>query len=186
MNNWKLCLSSRDKGGNSPEGHRWQLISPKRLDRLERLASDLLNQNQSPIYCREGNEPEGITLSGCSKFAKLTVNLVRVLAFGQTGTKISDAKADARTDSHVRKRANRNRNFRQSPSFKIRGSAWSRNVADPNVISGLPDHGRTNRPILASQRSPNTGRRAYSVSTYVLGASADHVRSLGGGQASDR
>jgi hypothetical protein len=32
----------------------------KRLDRLERLAGDLLNQNQGPVYCREGNEPEGI------------------------------------------------------------------------------------------------------------------------------
>jgi hypothetical protein len=32
----------------------------KRLDRLERLASELLNQNQGTVYLREGDEvPEG-------------------------------------------------------------------------------------------------------------------------------
>jgi hypothetical protein len=33
----------------------------KRLDRLEKLASALLNADKSPVYCREGEEPEGVS-----------------------------------------------------------------------------------------------------------------------------
>jgi hypothetical protein len=34
----------------------------KRLDRLERLAGALLSTNQGPVYCREGEEPEGVAI----------------------------------------------------------------------------------------------------------------------------
>ena len=33
----------------------------KRLDRIERIANELLNQTEGPVYCREGQEPPDVS-----------------------------------------------------------------------------------------------------------------------------